>query len=79
MHINVSKTLNVASAAFGLLGTLLMYRGTFGLVASGAYMNAALLAEVKKGNDRRQLLQRAGLILLTISFAMQGGAQFTPE
>ncbi|WDD94658.1 hypothetical protein Bsp3421_004792 [Burkholderia sp. FERM BP-3421] len=56
--MNISKTLNIASAVLGLVGTFLMYRGTFGLVASGAYMNTALLAEVKKGNDRRQLLQR---------------------
>ncbi|CAG4919164.1 hypothetical protein LMG31841_04850 [Paraburkholderia saeva] len=56
-----------------------MYRGTFGLVAPGAYMSVALLAEVKKGNDRRQLLQRTGLLLLTISFLVQGVAQFAPE
>ncbi|OUL68698.1 hypothetical protein [Paraburkholderia hospita] len=77
--MNITKALNIASAAIGVLGTFLMYKGTFGLVASGAYMNAALLAEVKKGNDRRQLLQRAGLVLLTVSFAMQGIAQFTPD
>lgn len=56
-----------------------MYHGTFGLVASGAYMNAALLAEIKKGNDRRQLLQRTGLVLLTISFFLRGLVQFTPD
>ncbi|MPV65839.1 hypothetical protein [Burkholderia sp. BE17] len=77
--MNITKILNIASAAIGVLGTFLMYKGTFGLVAPGAYMNTALLAEMKKGNDRRQLLQRAGLILLTISFFMQGVAQFTPE
>ncbi|WP_176080810.1 hypothetical protein [Paraburkholderia tropica] len=77
--MNIAKTLNIASAAIGVLGTFLMYKGTFGLVASGAYMNTAVLADVKRGNDRRQLLQRAGLILLTISFCVQGVAQFTPE
>ncbi|WP_228882490.1 hypothetical protein [Paraburkholderia saeva] len=77
--MNLTKALNIASAVAGCLGTALMYRGTFGLVAPGAYMSVALLAEVKKGNDRRQLLQRTGLLLLTISFLVQGVAQFAPE
>lgn len=76
--MNVTKALNVASAIAGFAGTVLLYQGTFGLVAPGAYMNTALLAEMKKANDRRQLLQRAGLMLLTASFLLQGVAQFTP-
>lgn len=77
--MNVAKTVNIASSVIGAIGTVLMYRGTFGLVAAGAYMNTALLAETKKANDRRQLLQRSGLLLLTVSFFLQGVAQFTPE
>lgn len=77
--MNTNKALNIASAIAGFAGTALMYCGTFGLVASGAYMNTALLAETKKANDRRQLLQRSGLLLLTVSFFLQGVAQFTPE
>ncbi|MFM0128772.1 hypothetical protein [Paraburkholderia sediminicola] len=77
--MNTNKALNIASAIAGFAGTVLMYRGTFGLVVPGGQMNTALLAETKKANDCRQLLQRTGLMLLTVSFLLQGIAQFTPE
>lgn len=77
--MNITKILNIASAAIGVLGTFLMYKGTFGLVMPGAYMNIALIAETNTANRRRQQLQKVGLIMLTISFALQGFAQLTPE
>lgn len=77
--MNITKALNIASAVVGFAGTVLMYKGTFGLVVPGAYMNPSLLAEMKRANDRRQLLQKSGLLLLTVSFLLQGIAQFTPE
>ena len=77
--MNITKALNIISAVVGFVGTVLMYKGTFGLVVPGAYMSTALLAEMKRANDRRQLLQKSGLLLLTVSFLLQGIAQFTPE
>lgn len=78
--MNIPKALNIASAIVGALGTVLMYKGTFGLVVPGFYfMDAAGNEATKKANDRRLLLQRLGLLLLTASFLVQGIAQFTPE
>jgi hypothetical protein len=78
--MNITKALNIASATVGVMGTVLMYKGTFGLVVPGSYfMDAAGNEATRKANNRRQLLQRLGLTLLTISFLLQGVAQFTPE
>jgi hypothetical protein len=78
--MNITKALNIASATVGVAGTVLMYKGTFGLVVPGFYfMDAAGNEATRRANNRRQLLQRLGLALLTISFLLQGVAQFTPE
>lgn len=77
--MNITKALNIVSAAAGFIGTLMMSKGTFGFVVAGAYMDVAGDAATRKANDRRAYLQRWGLALLTVSFLLQGIAQFTPE
>lgn len=77
--MNITKALNITSAVVGIMGTVLMYRGTFGFVMSGAFMGTAADPATNKANNRRQLLQRLGLALLTVSFVLQGIARFTPE
>lgn len=76
--MNITKALNLGSAVIGVVGTVLMYKGTFGLVVSGSFMGTAADPATKSANDHRTALQRAGLVLLTLSFALQGIAQFTP-
>lgn len=77
--MNVTKAVNIASAIIGVAGTVLLYKGTFGLVVPGFYyMDDAGNEAIRKANDRRQLLQRIGLGMLTLSFFLQGVAQFTP-
>ncbi|PTB20457.1 hypothetical protein C9I57_11335 [Trinickia symbiotica] len=78
--MNITQSLNIASATIGVLGTFLMYKGTFGLVVPGFYfMDEAANKATQEANNRRAALQRIGLCMLTISFMLQGTAQFTPE
>lgn len=74
----IDKWLNLAGALAGALGTILMYRGTFGLAAGSFWTDEAMLQEINRANKVRLRLQRSGLALLTASFALQGAALFTP-
>ncbi|WP_186198195.1 hypothetical protein [Burkholderia gladioli] len=77
--MTLTQAVNLASAAMGVAGTIAMYKGTFGLEPVGSFMHSPEGTRVtKEANRRRERLQRAGLRLLMVSFALQGVAQFTP-
>lgn len=77
--MTLTQAVNLASAATGIAGTIAMYKGTFGLVLVGKFMPSPEDDRVtKEANRRRERLQRVGLRLLMVSFALQGVAQFTP-
>ena len=78
MQMSPDKVLNLVSASVGAIGTFLMYKGTFGFAPVGSYMGAAS-KETIAANTRRERLQKCGLLLLTLSFALQGIAQFLPN
>jgi hypothetical protein len=71
-----AKVAGVAAAAFGALGSLLLYVGAFGLEAPTVWMTDQSAREMTKRNKRRLLLQRTGLVLLMISFTLGGVSIF---
>ncbi|WP_186010915.1 hypothetical protein [Burkholderia gladioli] len=77
--MTLTQAVNLASAATGVAGTIAMYKGTFGLVPVGNFTHSPEGTRVtQEANRRRERLQRVGLRLLMVSFALQGVAQFTP-
>ena len=64
--------LNLASAAAGAIGTMLLFSGSFAYEQLGGYANQALVDKVRARNKRRQTSQRIGLCLLLLSFLLQG-------
>jgi hypothetical protein len=70
------KTLSAASAILGAAGTILIFRGSFTYESPGGWMTPPLIGEMTQRNRRRQVLQRAGLTLLTLSFVLQGISLF---
>ncbi|MGX5875334.1 hypothetical protein [Burkholderia gladioli] len=77
--MTLTQAVNLASAAMGIAGTIAMYRGTFGLAPIAGFMYSSEAARAtQEANRHRERLQRVGLALLMVSFALQGVAQFTP-
>ena len=74
--MTVDKCLNLGGAIAGAVGTILMYRGTFGLQTVSTWTSQAMADETARSNRQRLRLQRCGLILLTASFALQIAALF---
>ncbi len=70
------KIVNLAAAASGALGTVLLFRGSFAYEAPAYYMNKKLMEDMRDRNSRRMVLQRNGLRLLMLSFTLAGIAQF---
>jgi hypothetical protein len=70
--VTVSKILGLVSAASGALGTLLLFFGSFAYEQPAYYMSKNAIDVMVKRNKRRQLLQRAGLGLLMLSFVLAG-------
>lgn len=76
MTTSVPFLLNLLSATFGLIGTLLLYKGSYALEQFSEYMSEEQVQQRAAQNDKRIRIQRAGLALLTCSFALQFAAQF---
>jgi len=56
------------SAVLGAIGTVFLYRGTFGLEGFQGYQNAETIKAQVMRNRRWLRLQRMGLSLLMLSF-----------
>ena len=72
VRVTISKILGLLSAAAGAGGTLLLFFGSFAVEAPPVNMDDELLDRMIERNKRRQLLQRAGLALLMLSFVLAG-------
>jgi hypothetical protein len=55
-----------------------LFRGSFAFESFSAWADEKYVKDVTARNRRRTLLQRIGLSLLMVSFALQGIAQFAP-
>lgn len=67
-----AKLLGIGSAIIGAIGSFLLYKGTFGFEAPAVYADEKFVAEMRKRNQRRHLLQRIGFACLMLSFALAG-------
>jgi hypothetical protein len=66
------KIVGLISAASGAFGTLLLFFGSFAYEQPPYYTKPAMIAALIKRNKRRQLLQRAGLGFIMLSFVLAG-------
>lgn len=83
MNMTASRWVSLVSAVFGAVGAWLLFRGSFALAQgpSGYGLLATWQAEAgerRSRNRRRLLLQRMGLALILVSFALQGVAAVVP-
>jgi hypothetical protein len=70
--LSASKVIGLLSALAGAVGTAMLYKGSFAFEAPAAYASPEFVAAMSKRNRNRQLLQRLGLALLTLSFVLAG-------
>ncbi len=77
--MNLVTLLNVLAASNGMIGSILLYKGSFSFEAPAVYADEKFLNDMAKRNKRRQLIQRAGMIFLFIGFLLQCIAQFVPS
>jgi hypothetical protein len=72
--MTLSKIVSLASIAFGVLGTVALFKGSFAYERPFTYDEDwdAMFAR----NRRRRSKQMIGLALLATSFVLQGVAQF---
>jgi hypothetical protein len=74
--LTLSKWMNLASAACGVLDAAVLYYGSYGYESFPGYMpTAQQMEEIMGRNQRRRRWQRFGLGLITISFALQGATK----
>jgi hypothetical protein len=66
------KIIGVLSAISGAGGTGLLYKGSFAYEQFSHYASRASVAEMSQRNRKRHRLQRAGLLLIMISFVLAG-------
>jgi hypothetical protein len=66
------KIVGLISALSGAAGTWLLYKGSFAYEQLMPYVNNAMIDEISKRNKKRHAFQRAGLILIMISFLLAG-------
>jgi hypothetical protein len=74
----------IASAGFGVVGTLFLFFGSYAyetgpLNASFAEAFLAEKAGIDARNRWRMIIQRTGLGLLMVSFALAGMSAFLPQ
>lgn len=69
----VPKALSLLADALGAVGAALLYKGSFAYEAPAFYFDAQgkMLEAMKKRNERRQVMQRAGFCLILVSFILQ--------
>jgi hypothetical protein len=83
LHLSLAQDENTASAAFGALGTLVLFASSWsdepreGGVFGGPILDA-WNKKVDARNKRRRIYQRIGLGFLMIAFVLQGIATLTP-
>ncbi len=70
--VTATKILGLLSAVVGASGTLLLFFGSFAYEGFAPYYNKEIIDAQVKRNKRRQRLQRAGLLLLILSFVLAG-------
>jgi hypothetical protein len=68
----LAKSLGIAAAIAGAIGTVLLYFGTFGFEAPAVWASKDFVDQMKARNRRRLFLQRVGLVFLMISFVLGG-------
>ncbi|SFK78906.1 hypothetical protein [Methylocapsa palsarum] len=69
--MTLSKVFNLVAAVLGMLGALILYKGSFAYESPGAYMDNAMVDAMRSRNTRRLFAQRLGLGLISASFALQ--------
>lgn len=74
--MSASGLINLIAALFGVLGTILLFKGSFAFESIGSYANPVIIAQMNSRNRRRDLLQRLGLFSLLIGFSLQAVSQF---
>ena len=74
----ISKAVGLLAIIFGIAGTWLIYKGSSGGSGLGAYVNQALIDEVRRVGKYKQNQQIIGLIFMLISFAFQAAILFLP-
>lgn len=72
----LGRMISLVSAVFGILGTLLLFKGSFAFESPSVYMSSQMVDEMNARNIRRLLLQRLGLMGLVVSFLLAAIAQF---
>jgi hypothetical protein len=75
------QLMSLTAAAAGILGTALLFLGTYGFEPrEGAAFYGPILEKWNKGvesrNATRRRQQRIGLVLLGVSFLLQGAVAF---
>lgn len=73
--MNVPACLNILSASAGMLGSFLLYRGTFGFESVTVWMSEEMAHETRTRNLARHRTQRAGVAFLFVAFPLQVVAQ----
>jgi small neutral amino acid transporter SnatA (MarC family) len=69
------KVLGLASAASGVLGTILLFLNTWGLQSIGTIsVPHDVMTAVNAKNKRRWIWQRIGLVFLLLSFVLAAGS-----
>lgn len=70
--MTATKIFGLLSAVLGAGGTILLFFGSFAYEGFGAYYNQEMIDAQVKRNKRRRWVQRAGLLLLMLSFVLAG-------
>jgi len=76
--MTLSNMINLISAAFGLLGAIALYKGSFAYEQGGFYddENFSITKAMNIRNRRRQWQQRMGLALIAFGLSLQAAVQF---
>ncbi len=74
----MGKVINLTAVILGVLGTALLFEGSFAYEAPAFYFDDEyqMINAMNYRNMRRQRLQRAGLLCILFSFMLQGVGQF---
>lgn len=81
LKMTLSSMLSLVSSAFGVLGTLMLFKGSYALepfqgATFGSDAVNARNAEIRAKNKKRIQLQKVGLSFILIGFFLSGVAQF---
>jgi hypothetical protein len=84
MRFSPAQLATIASAGFGVAGTLFLFFGSYAYETGplNTTFAEAFLAEkagIDARNRRRMIMQRIGLGLIMVSFALAGVSAFVPQ